>query len=136
MRPAKSFLVVGRLSFGNNIMTSLMGPRRFAPGDRFFKLAKYITIYMDMETYAITASQGLPLRQPGQWFATLRSRLFPVHIRHNVYGPFWATFHPLSIAHYEFTFVPAAPSERKATNFQQAGRGNRNVLEYRPCFLL
>jgi hypothetical protein len=90
-------------------MTSLMGPRLFVPGDRFFKLAEYITIYLDMETYAVCASQGEPVRPPGRYFAVLISKLFPIHIRYNVFGPFWAAFKPIHILNYEFTFVTASP---------------------------
>jgi hypothetical protein len=86
-------------------VTSLKGIRRFTPQDRFFRLAEYLTIYLDMEIYAVAASQSLTIRPPGNHFATLISNQFPVEIRHSVFGPFWASFQPTKLLHYEFEFV-------------------------------
>ena len=104
-------------------MTSLMGIRRFAPQDRLFKLLEYLCIYLDMETYAVSASQGLPIRPPGNHFATLISKQFPVRIRHSVFGPFWASFQPIPLQHYELNFVPATPPSTTTVNFSSAKWG-------------
>jgi hypothetical protein len=88
-------------------VTSLMGSRRFVPGDRFFPMAEYLTVHLDMETYAVCAANNLAIRPPGQQFARLGCRQFPLDIRHNVFGPFWATFQPsITINAYELFFEP------------------------------
>ena len=66
-------------------MTKLMGERRFTKTDRFFQMAEYITVYLDMETCALQSVHNLPpkppLVPPKNYFATLVSNQFPVQIR-------------------------------------------------------
>jgi hypothetical protein len=88
-------------------VTNFLGPRRFTPNDRFFNLAEYLCVYMDMETYAISASQGLKIHPPGNNFATIICNQFPVEIRHPVFGPFYSAFQPHNVVSYELTIVPA-----------------------------
>lgn len=100
----------------------ILGKRAFTPNDRFFKLAEYLTIYMDMEIYALVASQRIsasdifpngsnPIPQgdivptPGQYRAAIQCRQFNLDIKHFVFGPFWAAFQPNTIVAYEFEFV-------------------------------
>jgi hypothetical protein len=97
--------------WGEYIMTKLMGARRFTPGDRLFKLVEYLCIYMDMELWAFTSVREMPRRAPGNWFATLNGKQFPINIQHPVFGPFWAAFQQNEVAYYELTFVPATPKQ-------------------------
>jgi len=114
---ARSRLLVSRHSdcfiCGAYAMTKLMGERQFTKTDRFFQMAEYITVYLDMETYAVWAAKRLPLKPeikpPGNYFATLKSRQFPVRIRHHVFGPFPDSFDKPRDA-YAFNIVPAAPA--------------------------
>lgn len=111
----------------------VLGKRVFRPSDRFFKFVEYVTIYLDMETYAIVASQNVDARDifpnanpyqrgplippPGHYRASLQCRQFPIDIKHFIFGPFWATFQPGISTEYEFDFVPTeGPKPKQLTS--------------------
>jgi hypothetical protein len=98
-------------------MTTLKGIRRFTPQDRLFTLVEYICVHLDMETYAVSAAKNVVIRQPGNHFSTLISKQFPIHVRHSVYGPFWASFQPTKMVAYEFNFVPASKPKDNLIHF-------------------
>src|SRR5262245_29807025 len=99
-------------------MTKLNGLRKFNSGDRLFSLIEYLCIYLDMEVIAVSAVKGLAIPpQPGDWFASLECRQFPIRIQHAVHKPLWASFQATVIKSYELNFVPAATPKENIVHF-------------------
>lgn len=109
-------------------MTSLRGVRRFAPTDRLFRLIEYLSIYLDMEVYAVCASQGAPIRPPGQHFATLIGKQFAVNVRHSVFLPFPISFTKTVVQNYELEFTSAAYTSPTVVHFSSEKWGEVATL--------
>lgn len=100
-------------------MTNLTGIRTFGPDHRFFQTAEYITVYLDLEAYAVCAANNIPIKPVGNWFGTLQSKQFPVNVRHSTFGPFPKSFSSKTHQQrYQFQFVPAAPEPASSVYFQ------------------